>query len=155
MTVRYDGAFVLTRSGSRDFGEITPEIARAIRRESGKIRLETGFQQDGRGYGEAHIERPDRLRQLRNNGFQNARDYIEFVAQGFDAIFQGKGNNIILVRTGRNANVAFLALRQSKADKEIYWTVESAFISRKDYLNGKTSLWRKNNAASGDPKAAL
>ncbi len=42
-----------------------------------------------------------------------------------------------------NANLAFLSLKQNENDKEIYWTVESGFISRKDYLNGKTLLWKK------------
>ena len=141
--VQHDGEYVLTSTGSKDFGEISPEIAKIIKRESGKIRLEIGFQKDGRGYGEVHIERPDRLKQLKDNGFDNARDYIEFVVNDFDAIYQGKSRNIILAKLGKNANIAFLSLKQNEQDKDVYWTVESAFISRKDYLNGKTQLWRK------------
>jgi len=37
--VQHDGEFVLTRNGSKDFGEISPEIAQEIRRQAGKIRL--------------------------------------------------------------------------------------------------------------------
>lgn len=141
--VQHDGDYVLTSSGSKDFGEITKEMAEAIKRESGKIRFEIGFQKNGHGYGEAHIERPDRLRQLRENGFGNARDYIEFVAKDFDAIYQGKGSNIILLKTRESSNVAFLSIKQNEKDKDIYWTVESAFIARKDYLKGKSPLWEK------------
>ncbi|MBP5465491.1 MAG: hypothetical protein J6Y13_10010 [Treponema sp.] len=141
--VEHDGKFVLTSSGSRDFGEITPEMAMKIKRESGKIRLETGFQMNGRGFGEAHIERPDRLKQLKSNGFANARDYIEFVANDFDAIYQGKDGNIIITKCRKGANVAFLSLKQDETDTRAYWTVESAFIARADYLNGKTVLWKK------------
>ena len=141
--VQYDGEYVLTSDGKRDFGEITSEIAEKIKRESGKIRLEIGFQKDGRGYGESHIERSERMKQLRKNGFNNARDYIEFVAKDYDAIYQGKNNNIFIVKMTNTANIAFLSLKQNVKDNDVYWSVESAFISRKDYLNGKILLWEK------------
>lgn len=141
--VLHDGIYVLTSSGSKDFGEISPEIAKIIKRESGKIRLEIGFQKNGHGYGEAHIERSGRIKQLKQNGFENARDYIEFVAKDYDEIYQGKDNNIVIVKIRNAVNVAFLSLRQNEKDKDIYWTVESAFISRKNYLNDKILLWKK------------
>ena len=54
--VQHDGEFVLTCDGSRDFGEISSEIAREIRREAGKIRLRIGKQRGKRGnYGERHL----------------------------------------------------------------------------------------------------
>ena len=143
LPVQHDGGYVLTSDGRRDFGEITSEIAVKIKRESGKIRLEIGFQKDGRGYGESHIERPDRLVQLKRAGFDNARDFVEFVANAYDMIFQGKGNNIFIVRMVDTANIAFLSLKQNDKNKDVYWSVESAFISRKDYLNGKILLWAK------------
>jgi hypothetical protein len=34
--VQHDGEFVLTKNGSKDFGEISTEIARQIRRQAGK-----------------------------------------------------------------------------------------------------------------------
>jgi len=80
--VQHDGEFVLTCDGSKDFGEISPEIAREIRRQAGKIRLRIGKQEGKRGdFGEKHIERPDRLKQLNNNGYQNARDLVQDVAR--------------------------------------------------------------------------
>ena len=42
-----------------------------------------------------------------------------------------------------SANLTFISLKQNEKDKEVYWTVESAFISRMDYLNGKELLWKK------------
>ena len=144
--VQHNGDYVLTSDGNKDFGEITDEIAKIIHRESGKIRLEVGFQKDGHGYGEKHIERPDRLKQLKNNGFENARDFIQFITKDYDAIFQGQDNNIVLVKEDSSSNIAFLALKQNESDKDIYWSVESAFISRKDYLKNKTPLWEKPNS---------
>jgi len=56
--VQHDGEYVLTSDGSRDFGEISFEIARTIRRQAGKIRLRVGVQEhDKENYGEKHIER--------------------------------------------------------------------------------------------------
>ena len=83
------------------------------------------------------------MKQLRKNGFNNARDYIEFVAKDYDAIYQGKNNNIFIVKMTNTANIAFLSLKQNVKDNDVYWSVESAFISRKDYLNGKILLWEK------------
>ena len=75
--VKYDGEYVLTTDGSKDFGEISSEIAEVIKRQSGKIRLRIGVQNNNIGdYGEKHIERPERLNQLKMFGFDNARDFI-------------------------------------------------------------------------------
>ena len=46
--VQYDGEFVLTRNGNKDFGEISTEIARQIRQQAGKIRLRIGKQEGER-----------------------------------------------------------------------------------------------------------
>jgi len=43
--VRHDGEYVLTKDGKKDFGEITPEMSKAIRRQPGKIRLRIGEQE--------------------------------------------------------------------------------------------------------------
>jgi len=60
-SVQYDGEFVLTRNGSKDFGEIPAEIAQQIRRQAGKIRLRIGEETGNSGdYGEKHIERMER-----------------------------------------------------------------------------------------------
>jgi hypothetical protein len=79
--VRHDGEYVLTKDGNRDFGEISPEIAGKIKRQAGKIRLRIGVNEGSRGdFGERHIERPERLKQLNDNGYQNARDLVQDVA---------------------------------------------------------------------------
>lgn len=45
--LQYDGEFVLTKNGSKDFGEISQEIARKIHRQAGKIRLRRGIEIKG------------------------------------------------------------------------------------------------------------
>ena len=39
--IQHDGEYVLTKAGSKDFGEIPEEIAKVIKHEKGKIRLRT------------------------------------------------------------------------------------------------------------------
>jgi hypothetical protein len=83
--VQYDGEYVLTRDGNRDFGEISPEIARIIRRQTGKIRLRVGEQAGRPGdYGEKHIERRARFQELNSNRYQNARDLVQDAAQNWE-----------------------------------------------------------------------
>ena len=40
--VQHKGEFVLSKSGNLDFGEISADIARLIKRQAGKIRLRIG-----------------------------------------------------------------------------------------------------------------
>ena len=83
-----------------------PEVAKSIHRESGKIRLEVGFQKDGRGYGEKHIERPDRLKQLKNNGFASDRDFIEYIAKDYlkhKTPLWEKSTSAVVKRAGKGA----------------------------------------------------
>jgi len=112
--VQHDGEFVLTRNGSRDFGEISPEMAQKIRRQAGKIRLRIGKQESERdNYGEKHIERPDRLQQLRNNGYENARDLVQDVAAYFSSIYAGKGSRLVLYKKGNNDAMIYVELTSS------------------------------------------
>ena len=62
--LQYDGEFVLTKNGSKDFGEISQEIARKIHRQAGKIRLRRGIEIKGHkgNFGTAHIEREKQRR---------------------------------------------------------------------------------------------
>ena len=63
----------------------------------------------------------------------------------------------MVVTTNKNANIAFLSIKlnENDKDKDAYWTVESAFIARKDYLNDKPILWQKNNAAFGNQDGTI
>jgi len=144
--VQHDGEFVLTRDGSKDFGEISPEIARAIRRQSGKIRLRVGVQRGGRGnYGEKHIERPDRIRQLRDNGYQNARDLVQDAAGGYTTLYSGEGGRLILYKNeGKKGISLFVELMPSENGD--FYDVKTGMITRNTYYNNKKPLWEKPKA---------
>ena len=137
--VQHDGEFVLTSDGSKDFGEITVETGLL----PGKIRLRRGLQADERGdYGEKHIERPERLSQLKQNGYNNARDFVQDVAQNYEAIYKGRGNGLILSKRGKERDTTlFVELMSSDTDN--YYDVKSGLISKKGYTKNKTPFWVK------------
>ena len=141
--VSYDGEYVLTSDGSKDFGEISAEIANDIRRQTGKIRLRTGKHEGKRGdYGEKHIERPARLKQLNDNSFENARDLVQYVASSYDTIFKGDGVRLILTKYGIITHVSIFIELTSIAGEDFY-DVKTGLIARKNYFKNKTPLWAK------------
>jgi hypothetical protein len=110
-----------------------------MRRQAGKIRLRIGKQEgDRENYGEKHIERPDRLQQLRDNGYQNARDLVQDIAKNYDSIYGGKGSRLILYKKGTKDAVIYVELtRSEEAD---YYDVKTGFIARKDFMGNKKPL---------------
>jgi len=140
-SVQYDGEFVLTRNGNKDFGEISPEIARQIRRQYGKIRLRIGIHKGKRGdFGEKHIERPERLQQLRDNGYENARDLVQDVATSFNVIFKGDGSRLILAKQGINTDTSIF-VELIPGEGEEFYDVKTGLIVRRNYFKNKTPLW--------------
>ncbi len=137
--VQHDGEYVLTSAGSRDFGEIKAEMGLP----EAKIRLRAGLQADVKGdYGEKHIERPERMAQLKQNGYNNARDFVEDVAQNYEAIYKGRGNGLILTKKGKERDTTlFVELLPSDIDD--FYDVKSGLISKKGYTKNKTPLWVK------------
>jgi hypothetical protein len=142
-SVQYEGEYVLTKEGGTDFGEIPADISAQIRRQRGKIRLRIGEQRsDNTGYGEKHINRPNRLRQLQQNGFGNARDLVEEVARGYDAIYEGGGTALLITKNDNLHKLIVIKLTASSSGD--FYDVQTGYISRPDYLNNKKPLWRKS-----------
>jgi len=141
--VQYDGEFVLANNGSKDFGEITPEIAHHIRRQAGKIRLRIGEQEANseRGFGEKHIERPKRIKEMKLLGFNNARDFVAYIAENYDAIYEESGSSLVLYKKGEHHAVIISRLESSKNDN--FWDIKTAYLTRKDSKRNKKPLWER------------
>ena len=144
--VQHDGEYVLTSDGSRDFGEISPEIAREIRRQAGKIRLRIGVQDGTPGdFGEKHIERKKRLKELQSNGYQNARDFVQNVARDYTVIYGGSSGRLILYKNeGKKGKSLFVELIPSE-DGEFY-DVKTGMVTRDTYYKNKKPLWEKTQS---------
>jgi hypothetical protein len=142
LAVQHEGEYVLTTDGSKDFGEIPSDVAQSIRRQAGKIRLRIGKQEGEKGnYGEKHIERSDRINQLQENGYQNARDLVQDVAAHYDSIYEGKGPRLVLYKKGNNDAMIYVELMPSDAGD--FYDVKTGMISRKDFMNNKKPLWER------------
>jgi len=144
--VQHEGEFVLTRDGSKDFGEISSDIAKQIRRQAGKIRLRVGEQETNseRGYGEKHIERPKRIKELKLLGFDNARDFVAYISENYDAIYEGEMGSIILYKRGEHHTEIISRLEPSESGD--YWDVKTAYITRKDSKRNKKPLWERTQS---------
>lgn len=144
--VKHDGEYVLTKNGSKDFGEITPEISKIIGRQAGKIRFTKGYQNpndEGDGFGEEHFNRSKRIKQLNNAGYNNSRDFVEDVSKHFTKIYKGKGTSLILLKEGDNSSLEYVELTPSEDGD--YWQVNSGHPVRADKFKNKTPLWSKPN----------
>lgn len=144
--LQYEGEYVLTREGSKDFGEISSEIAKKIQRQAGKIRLRVGKQETGseKGYGQKHIERPKRIKELELLGFFNARDFVSYIVTKHDAIYEGKNGSLILYKKGIHHTEIVSRLEPSETDD--FWDVKTAYITRKDSKRNKKPLWERTQS---------
>ena len=144
--VQYLSEFVLTKNGNIDFGEIPENIAKEIKRQAGKIRLRIGKHSASSGessenYGEAHISRTGRLKQLQNAGFETARDFVDFIGKNYTAIYSGGGRSLKLSFNGEKDFTMFVQLEP--CDEGDFYDVKTAMITRKSYLKKETPLWTK------------
>ena len=141
--VQHNGEFVLTCDGSRDFGEISPEIAREIRRQAGKIRLRIGVQDGTPGdYGEKHIERKERLKELQSNGYQNARDFVQDVARSYTAIYGGSNRRLILYKNEGKKGISLFVELMPAVDGDFY-DIKTGMVTRDAYYKNKKPLWER------------
>ena len=89
-----------------------------------------------------NIERPERLVQLRQNGYSNARDFVEDVARNYEGIYKGRGNGLILSKKGEKRDTT-LFVELTLCDQDDFYDVKSGLISQKGYTKNKTPLWVK------------
>lgn len=145
--VKYDGNFVLTKDGKKDFGEITSEIGKAIGRQAGKIRLEIGEQSknENKGYGEKHFQRAKRIKNLKDAGYNTARDFVEDVSKDYDAIYQGQGTTLVIVKIKNGLLAEYISLKP--AEDNDFYTVETGLKLRSDYFKNKEPLWINPNGS--------
>lgn len=127
------GEFVLSPAGGRDFGEITPEIAHAIKRQPGKIRLEVGEHKGAhKGFGANHIkaDHPD---------IKDIPAFVADVASSFDQVWKTRGGRLKVVKrlSGSAGRVAVIELRPHEHGD--YYSVVTAFRART--MDGDALLW--------------
>ncbi|MDR2731416.1 MAG: hypothetical protein LBB81_11040 [Treponema sp.] len=140
--VQHEGEYVLTSEGGRDFGKISAETGQEIQRQAGPVRLRIGEQdkKTGKGYGEKHIERSKRIKQLKGIGFNSARDFVQFVAQNYDSIYEADGGALHIVNHGEHDTLLVIKLEPSESGD--FYDVKTGFVARKGYIKEKP-LWER------------
>ena len=116
-----------------EVGRIDKDVARAIGKGEGGIRLEPGSI--------AHMETPERLRQLKKVGFESAGDAVNYVASGYNRIYRGRKDSLILVRQNGRDIGSYIELIPDKA--EPYYRVNTVLPLRADFLKNKPLLWER------------
>jgi hypothetical protein len=81
------------------------------------------------GYGEVHIERPVRIKQLRKIGFGNARDFVQHVTNNFDTIYPADGGALYLYEHG--VQDLLLVVKLSPSTSGDFYDVRTGYITRK------------------------
>lgn len=143
--------FITAPNGSIDFGEITDEMAKAMRRQGGKIRLEQGNE----SYGLKHIE----IRHgddIRGIGFPGVTEFVFDALQNINSIWKpSKSSQLVVIEAEEHGKVVFIQLKPSSG--EDYYTVNSAFPTQKNYSDKKeardgwTKLWDSMALQSSAP----
>lgn len=85
--------FIVKPDGSKDFGEISQAISKAVKEQSGielntgKIRLRVGNEKEGLIYAKKHEQ------QAKDDGYNSIEDMIADVASSFDEIYLREPDN--------------------------------------------------------------
>jgi len=142
--------FVPNPDGGLDYGEITKEMGRAMRRQAGVIRLQNGVQNaNGTGWGLTHIE-ARHGREIRAAGFDSVESFIADAFENMTGIWRpGATSQLIAVQSGRTGKVAFIQLEADTQGGRDFYRVNSAFpasekfVSRKEKREGWKPLWSR------------
>ncbi len=114
-------------------GKIDEEVAIKIKRQSGLIILENGNDR----YGQLHIEK-QRGSSFLEMGY-SVEEFVRYVCENFNEIRKGKSGSLLLVKRNGNPMVGTILLKPFNGGE--FYSVGSAFFSRKEYLEDKELLW--------------
>lgn len=139
-------AFISAPDGSLDFGEITGDMAKAAGRQAGKIRL----QQGNESWGLQHIEQRHGA-EIRDAGFADVPAFVADIAQHIDQVWKPAATRqlVALHKVGNN-RMMFVELQPGKDEAGDFYTVNTAFTSRKAEKKGWKLLWEARAQASGE-----
>lgn len=136
--VRKADEFVPAPAGGEDFGEITPDMGRTMRRQAGRIRLQQGNEL----FGLRHIEarHGDQIRKL---GFPDVQSFVADALGKIEAVWQPNATSqLVVVQAREKGRAVFIELRAGKDAEGDFYTVRSAFPTGQGYAERKKG-WRQ------------
>jgi hypothetical protein len=127
-------------------GKIDAEMARAIGRQPGEIRLRDGDNIAGR----QHIEQRHG-EQLRRAGFSSVDEFVKMVASDFDAIYSRPGRSLSLVRRDSRG---MLVVQLEPSESGDFYDVKTATLVRSDQFKNRVPLWNRAGPSAPSAEAA-
>ena len=88
------------------------------------------------------LKREKHLTDVKNVGFENTRDFVEYVCMNFDRIYNN-GKSLIICKTDKQMSIAYVEL--SPAPDGDFYDVKIATPIRIDLFKNKTPLWTNQN----------
>jgi hypothetical protein len=142
--------FIKTTNGNIDFGSITPEIGRAIRRESAPLRLRIGNDSEGL----RHIEKRHSA-DIKALGYTDAVQFVQEITSDFSAVYQADAGALDLVVT--DGKLKFARVKLELSDDGTYYDIKTATPGRNDQYKNKKPLWENAgpSVSSGDNQTPL
>lgn len=141
--------FEKTSDGDMNFGEVTQEMADAMGTGvAAPIRYSSG----NYDYGKKHLEE-DHLYDIEAYGFKTSNDFVEYVAQNFDEIYQGNqetdetGNvtrNTFVLTIHKSNMILYIELRKTN-DEDYYSVGSGGIVNTKRYskTKEKNKIWNR------------
>lgn len=141
--------FVQAPDGSMEFGEITPEMGKLMRRQAGKIRLRAGTQ----AWGLRHIEsrHGEQFKQL---GFESTADFVASVAKNFNAVYARNGAGLDVVLENGKTGQRLMVQLEPHADGD-YYDVKTASPVRSDQFKNKKPLWESAGTSTSTAQGSF
>lgn len=115
---------------------LSREIAAAIGRQAGPIRLQVGDEKAGL----VHIEMRHG-EQARTLGYADAREMVEDIARNFDAIYSGNGRALILAKRTHVRGQIYIQLEPSEEGD--FYDVKTATPSRVTQFKNRKPIWER------------
>lgn len=137
--------FVQAPDGSFDFGEITPEIAKAIGRQSAKIKLQYGEENDVERFGLVHIEAGHK-QEIEATGL-SIEDFVYRITSNPDTIRKAGSGSLLLEKEilGKDSTTSVSIVKLTPDETGDFYNVETAFVIRNSRLDKKYPLlWEKS-----------
>jgi len=141
--------FIEAPGGGIDYGEITPEMSKAMRRQAGKIRLQRGDE----SFGLQHIEQRHG-KEIREAGFASVEEFVSGAVSDIEAIWKPAATSqLVVIQSTERGKVVFIQLQAGRDEAGDFYTVKTAFPSSRSYAEkrkGWKELWSRVPVPAAD-----
>lgn len=142
-------SFIPAPDGGIDYGEITDEMSKAMRRQAGKIRLQQGDKE----FGLTHIQ-SRHGEQIQRMGFADVPAFVFDALQRIESIWKPDATSqLVVIQAEEKGRAVFIQLMPGKEDSGDFYTVNTAFPTGKGFAQNKdgwVSLWSREPVPAGD-----